>query len=73
MCRKNGDQIVLIVDTNKHVLDGELCQRLASPEYGLWEVVYSLTPGAGPNIWLCGTDPIDKIWVSDDIEVVRAA
>ena len=35
MWRKNGDWIVLIMDTNEHVLDGELCQRLASPEYGL--------------------------------------
>ena len=32
-----------------------------------------LTPGVGPNTWLRGTDPIDKIWVSDDIEVVRVA
>ena len=37
------------------------------------EVVHDQTPGEGPHTHFRGTDSIDGIWVSNEIEVFSAA
>jgi hypothetical protein len=73
MWRERGARVVLMMDANEHVIDGELlCKRLRSKEIGMREVVHERA-GPGPNTWFRGTEPIDGIWATDDIEVTAAA
>ena len=70
--RGQNARVVLMMDANEHVIDGELCKRLRSKDIGMREVVNERA-GPGPNTWFRGTDPIDGIWVTDDLEVAGAA
>ena len=50
-----------------------MCRMLAGEELQMREVVASQMKGQrGPNTWFRGKDPIDGIWITNDLEVIRA-
>ena len=71
--RAHGDRVVLIMDANKNVLHGPIRKQLVKDDLKMREVVHSEMPGAGPKTWFRGSESIDGIWVSSDIEVIRAS
>jgi hypothetical protein len=71
--RGQGDRVILIMDANENVIHGPMCKQLAKEDINMNEVVHSETPGAGPKTWFRGSEAIDGIWVSSDIEVIRAS
>ena len=68
--RASGDCIILFIDSNKHILHGPLAQQLTSESIGLTEATHWFWPaGMEPNTHFRGSQPIDGIYVSPDIEV----
>ena len=65
--------MVLIVDTNEHVMDGVMCTQLTDDDLQMREVVHSETKGPGPKTWFRGSESIDEIWVSSEIDVIGAS
>ena len=47
--QEKGDRVVLIMDANKHVIDGAICKQLAGDDLQMREVVHSETEGQGPK------------------------
>ena len=60
--------MVLIMDANEHVIDGAMYKQLR-----MREVVHSETRGSGLKTWFRGTEPIDGILVSSEIDVINAS
>ena len=71
--QEKGDRVVLIMDANKHVIDGAICKQLAGDDRQMKDVVYSETKGQGQKIWFRGKDPIAGIWGSSDIDIIGAS
>ena len=71
--RAKGDRVVLIMDANKNVLHGEMCKQLTQEDLQMREVVQSATVGSGPKTWFRGSESIDGIWVSLEIDVISAS
>ena len=71
--REKGDRLVLLMDANDHVVDGELAMRLRGEGLAMEEAVHSRNPGQGPPTHFRGSQPIDGIWVTPDVEVCGAA
>ena len=67
--RGQGDRVILIMDANENVLHGPMYKQLAKEDINMKEVVHSKTLGAAPKTWFRGSEAIDGIWVSSDIEI----
>jgi len=62
------------MDANENVWSGDLAQQLRQEGLDMEEAVHSQMPGrAGPKTWFRGTESIDGIWATDDIEVIAAS
>ena len=71
--RKSGVRIILMMDANENVKTGELAQELRQDGLDMEEVVHAQKPDKlGPKTWYRGSESIDGIWVTDDIEVLAA-
>ena len=68
-----GDRIILMMDANDKVLDGTLSKMLAEEDIEMREAVHSKVPGPGPNTHFRGTDSIDGIWYTSDLELRGAS
>ena len=68
--RARGDRVVLIMDTNKHVMDRVMCKQLTGDDLQMREVVHSETKGPRPKAWFTRSESIDGIWVSSEIDVI---
>lgn len=67
--RAAGDRIILFIDVNEHVLRGTLARQLIHLSIGLKEVTSSFWPsGTEPHTHFRGSQPIDGIYVSPEIE-----
>ena len=62
-----------MMDANKNVLDGCLCQALREEDFQMNEAVHSVVPGPGPNTHFRGKDAIDRIWFSSDLDLISAS
>ena len=69
--REAGDRIVLMIDANENVTDHILARMLA--EIGLQEVVHMRTDGPGPKTHVNGSESINGIYVTPEIEVTGAS
>ena len=67
-----GDRVVLIMDANENVLHGAMCKQLTQEDLQMREVVHSETAGSGPKTWFRGSESINGICVSSEIDVTRA-
>ena len=67
--RAAGDRIILFIDSNEHILHGPLAQLLTHPSIGLRELTHKYWPSdTEPNTHFRGSQPIDGIYASPDIE-----
>ena len=64
--KRQGDQIILMADSNKHILTGSLGTALTSSRWdlGLEEVSHRAWGDKPPNTNIRGKDPIDRVWAS---------
>ena len=60
--RRQGDRIILLMDTNDNMYKGKLSQRIADNLIELKEAVHEATAGQGPNTHIRGSEPIDGVW-----------
>ena len=65
--------MVLMMDANEDVTDGAMCKQLRNADVGLQEAVHAAVDGKGPNTYFRGSDPINRIWITSEIEVTNAA
>jgi hypothetical protein len=72
MAQSRG-KIILFMDHNEHVINGPLGRELADKEgLDLHEAIVQHT-GARPGAtFFCGSRPIDRIWVSSNLEISNA-
>ena len=61
------------MDANENVLHGAMCKKLAKKDLLMREVVHSATMGTGPKTWFRGSESINRIWVSSEIDVISAS
>ena len=71
--RAIGDRIILLMDANDKVFDGLLSKELMADGIELREAVHSVKPGPGPKTHFRGTDSIDGIWHTPDLELCSAS
>ena len=71
--RLQGDRIVLMMDANDNVLNGHIAKALAKDGIELKEAVHAQTPGYGPKTHFRGSQSIDGIWYTPDLELMGAS
>ena len=59
-----------MIDTKEHAPDGFPCRELTAKYLNMKETVHDQVAGLAPNTWFRGSDPIDGIWASSDLEVI---
>ena len=67
--RARGDIIVFMIDANKNIKDNMLSRTLAAEDITLKEAVRSVSPGHGPITHFRGTELIEGIWYTPDMEL----
>ena len=65
--------MVLMMDANEDVTDGAMCKQLRNADIGLQEAVHAAVDGKGPHTYFRGSDPIDGMWTTPEVEVTSAA
>ena len=70
--RRQGDRIILYLDANEHVMDGQLNKALQGPGLEMMEALHTFTQAPLLPTWRNGSSPIDGIWVTPKIEVTGA-
>jgi hypothetical protein len=63
-----GDRLLLFMDMNEHILTGRVARRLHA--MGLHKATHSQWGETEPHTYVCGLEPIDAVWHSQDLEVV---
>ena len=58
-----------MMDANEHVLDGALSKLLAQEGIQLQEQSHRFWGNELPNTYVDGSDPIDGVWCTPDIEI----
>ena len=71
--RLQGDRIVLMMDASDNVLNGHIAKALAKDGIELKEAVHAQTPGYGPKTHFRGSQSIDGIWYTPDLELMGAS
>lgn len=72
--RAKKHRIVLMMDSNENVVDGFLSKRLAEGDIRMREAVHRAMPGKkGPPTHFKGSQSIDGIWISDELELISAS
>jgi hypothetical protein len=65
--QRQGDRLLVFMDINKHILTGRLARRLLA--MGLREATHSQWGETKPHTYICGLEPINAVWHSQDLEV----
>ena len=69
--RRAQERLIVCIDSNEHILRDELATLLAKPGVDLEEVTHLYwEAGQAPNTYVDGTDPIDGIYKTRDVEIV---
>ena len=71
--RAQGDRIILLMDANENVHSGNLTRRLSEEGLEMKEAVHDQTEGQGPNTHNRGSQPIDGVWFTPDLELKGAS
>ena len=71
--RDIGDRIVLLMDANDIVFDGQLSKALMEDGLEMKEAVHSTRKGPGPNTYFRGKTSIDGIWHTPDLVLSSAS
>ena len=68
--RGQGDRLLIFMDANEHVLEGRFMRRLLEDEkLNLTEKTHRVWGGDPPNTFLMGSDPIDTVLKTEDLEL----
>jgi hypothetical protein len=71
--RASGERVVLFMDHNKHAIEGPLGKALADKDGPNLCKAIKLHTGASPGeTFFCGSQPIDGLWVSKDLDISNA-
>ena len=62
-----------MMDANNNVWNGKFTQRLAAEGLEMREAVHTVEPKMGPNTHVEGSEPIDGIWYTKDLEMRTAS
>ena len=65
--------MILIMDANKHVMDRAMYKQLTGNDLQMSETVHSETGDQGPKTWLRGSEFINGLWVSPEIDDIEAS
>ena len=71
--RAQGDRLILMMDANSNVHSGKFARRLAGDDIEMKEGVHEAREGQGPNTHFRGSEPIDGIWFTKDLELQGAS
>ena len=71
--RAQGERLILLMDANDNVYSGKFSTRLAEEGIDLKEAVHAQTEGQGPHTHNRGTEPIDGIWFTPELELECAS
>jgi hypothetical protein len=63
-----GDRLLIFMDMNTHILTGCVARRLLT--MGLREATHSKWEGMEPHKYVCGLEPINAVWHSQDLDLV---
>jgi hypothetical protein len=68
-----GDRMILFMDHNEHVINRALGKALADKEgLDLWEAIVQHTKTSPSAIFFRGSKPIDRLWISSDLDISNA-
>jgi hypothetical protein len=71
--RKDGKRLILCLDANKNIYQGELGWQITELNgLGMKEVVGEFTARWLGVTHFCGSEPIDEVWTTGDITVTNA-
>ena len=71
--RESGDKIILFMDHNKHVTNGPLGRELGNRNgLDLREAIVQHTGTSPGATFFHGSKPIDRMWVSGDLDISNA-
>ena len=70
---KNRERVLLMMNTNKHIIYGILCSKLTAPDLNIHETVHAQVAGTTPNTWFHGSDPIGGIWTFSNMDIIGAS
>ena len=67
---EQGERLIVMMDTNEHILNSAFGRKLVSEEAGLdlIEISHSAWGGREINTHIEGSEPIDGVWVSRSLE-----
>ena len=69
--RRAGERLIVCIDSNEHILRDELSLLLAKPGVDLEEVTHlHWDPGPEPHTYVDGSEPIDGVYKTPDVEIV---
>lgn len=68
--QSQGEQLIIMIDMNEHVLDGPLAKQLMGPGLKLKEATHTAWVGEEPHTFIGGSEPIDACYYSEELEVV---
>ena len=70
--KKQGDQMVVMMDANNHNLTGSFGKAIGSQKWdtGLEEVSHRVWGDVTPNTYIRGREPVDWVWASSTLEIV---
>ena len=71
--REEGDKLILILDGNENMKNGQLARMLRIPDLDMKDAVKSRSGMDGPATFVRGSRQIDAAWVTPDIEISAAS
>jgi len=70
--REEGDKLILILDGNEDMKNGQLARMLRHPDLDMKDAVKARSNIEGPVTFVRGSRQIDGAWVTPDIEISAA-
>ena len=70
--REDGEKLILILDRNEDMKNGQLARMLRHPDLDMKDAVKSRSNIDGPATFVRGSRQIDGAWVTPDIEISAA-
>ena len=71
--REEGDKLILILDGNENMKNGQLARMLRTPDLDMKDAIKSRSGMDGPATFVRGSRQIDAAWVTPDIEISAAS
>ena len=70
--KMQGDQMIVMMDANDHILTGSLGKALVGQKWdiGLEEISHRAWGDFPPNTYIRGHRPVDGVWASSTLEIV---